>query len=87
MIRFELKCFEGQKAGDVALELYKECECTLFALICTACSGSPEGGQECVADIGYGLHICPRVHPDYCTLLRDDDVGVFIGATHKASVP
>lgn len=81
--------------GDVALELYRECKCVLLALICTTCSGSHEGGSMTCGSIGGDDGVddssgsdsrgprCARVHPDYHTVLRNDDVGVFIGASQK----
>lgn len=36
-IRFHLDAFAGEFVGDVAIELFENCGCTLFALICTTC--------------------------------------------------
>lgn len=91
MIRFHLEAFSGEYVGDVALELYRECECVLFVLICTTCSGGQEGdsmrcgsmeGDDSSGSDSQGSR-CARVHPDYHTVLRRNDVGVFIGASQK----
>ncbi|CAN0056547.1 unnamed protein product [Ascophyllum nodosum] len=86
MIRFHLEAFTGEYAGDVAIELYRECDCTLLALICTTCSGGHKDGVKCGDFDGRdpGQKRCARVHPDYHGVLKSDDVGVFIGASQKA---
>ena len=85
MIRFHLEAFTGEYAGDVAIELYRECDCTLLALICTTCSGGHKDGVKCGDFDGRdpGQKRCARVHPDYHGVLKSDDVGVFIGASQK----
>lgn len=86
MIRFHLDAFTGEFAGDVAVELHRECGCTLFALICSSSSlsfsssGEREGDRR--RDTSSREQGFARVHPDYGEVLRDDDVGVFIGANH-----
>ena len=93
IIRFHLDAFTGEHAGDVAVELHRECGCTLFALICTTASSSPvsfsssgrrESGRK--RDAHSREQRAARVHPDYGEVLRDDDVGVFIGANHMVCV-
>lgn len=37
MVRFHLDAFAGEFLGDTAIELFENCGCTLFALICTTC--------------------------------------------------
>lgn len=85
MIRFSLNAFSGERTGDMAVEVHQECECTLFALICNTCSGGHN--NDCKRGRGGRGHCCTRVHPDYDAVLRDGDVGVFIGATHKVCTP
>ena len=93
IIRFHLDAFTGECAGDVAVELHRECGCTLFALIYTTAgspflsfssSGGREGGQR--LDSSSREQGLARVHPDYGEVLGEDDVGVFIGANHMVGV-
>lgn len=44
-------------------------------------SGGHKGGVTCRG--GNRGRRCARVHPDYGAVLNDDDVGIFIGASHK----
>lgn len=84
------------------MELYRECQCTLFALVTATTStttasdsrsanggaGTAEStGKRQGSGKGSGLsrenRRRVRVHPAYATLVRKDDVGVFIGDNHK----
>ncbi|CAM9278886.1 unnamed protein product [Ectocarpus fasciculatus] len=82
-LRFRLTCFAGDCVGDAAIELHEKCGCILVALICNACSGGHRSGAKCGAG-NRGRH-CMRVHPDYGAIVSEDDVGVFIGASHESA--
>lgn len=41
--RFRLDAFAGEAVGDVTIELYENCSCTLFALIGTVAGEFPPG--------------------------------------------
>lgn len=66
--------------GDVAIELHRECECTLMALIGVACSSGHEGGGHA------GRAGITVMNPNYRTEVRDGDVGVFIGANRLVRI-
>eukprot|EP00903_Cladosiphon_okamuranus_P015886 g14672.t1 len=83
MVRFHLDAFVGELVGDVAIELFENCGCTLFALICTTGSGVHESETQCGGR--KGERTCVRVHPDYSSVVESDDVGVFIGANNKTA--
>lgn len=103
LIRFHLgPAFSAERVGDVAMELYRECQCTLFALVTASASttvvgdsrsaydrastakltGKQEGGGKS-GEMSRRSRRRTRVHPAYATLVRKDDVGVFIGDDHK----
>lgn len=71
--------------GDMAIELHREVGCTLIALIGAACSDvDDEGGG--MAGRGIRDKFSARVHPDYGSIVRDNDIGVFIGANRLVRV-
>lgn len=36
-VRFHIDAFAGEFVGDAAVELFENCGCTLFALVCATC--------------------------------------------------